>query len=51
MKVLKNVCYIISILFIVWFMVSWFDVIMDNSFPSPVHYSWNFFDVITGGLK
>lgn len=50
-KVLKNTIYLISVIFIIWFMLSWFDVIADNCFPNPVHHPWNFFRVITGGFR
>lgn len=42
-KALTTAMSIASILFIVWFVASWVDVIADNTSPNPVHSEYNLF--------
>jgi hypothetical protein len=46
MKVLKFAYCAVMILFIMWFAVSWFDIVADNYMTNPVHYQWNMFLVM-----
>jgi hypothetical protein len=48
MKVLKISYCAIMILFIMWFAVSWVDIVADNCSMNPVHYQWNMFLVMKG---
>lgn len=51
MKVLKISYYAVMVLLLAWFAVSYVDIIADNCSMNPVHYSWNMFTVMVGGVK
>lgn len=36
----------IGILFMLWFAVSWVDIIADNTMPNPTHADWNMFVIL-----
>ena len=44
----KIYCIITAIMAIIllWFVISWVDVIAHNTMPYVIHHSWNFFDVL-----
>lgn len=42
-KVLTTAMCIASILFTVWFVWSWADIVADNCSPNPVHSEYNLF--------
>ena len=48
MKVLKISFYMVMILFLAWFVMSWVDVVSDNCFPNAVHHAWNLFLLMKG---
>lgn len=48
MKVLKISVYLIAVLFVAWFLMSWCDIVADNCFANPVHHSWNLFLLTRG---
>lgn len=53
MKVLKVSYYMVSflmIMMIMWFLMSFADVVMNNLNPAPVYKSWNLFKLMTGGI-
>jgi hypothetical protein len=47
-KILRNICCLISVLLIIWFVMSWMDIVADNCFPNPVHHPWNMFMMLGG---
>lgn len=49
MKALKISFYTVMILFLMWFFVSWGDIVADNCFANPVHHQWNLFVLLFGG--
>lgn len=53
MKVLKVSYYMVSflmIMMILWFLMSFVDVVMNNLNPYPVYQEWNLFTLMTGGM-
>jgi hypothetical protein len=51
MKVLKVSYYMVSflmIMMILWFTMSFVDVVIHNLNPAPVYQSWNLFTLLTG---
>lgn len=46
-KMFKSIVYIVSILFIAWFFLSWLDIVADNTQPNPQHSEYNLFVVMT----
>lgn len=51
MKVLKVSYYMVSflmVMMILWFMMSFVDVVMNNLNPYPVYKAWNLFTLMTG---
>ena len=42
-KVLTALMCTVSILFSIWFVASWIDIISDNCQPNPVHSEYNLF--------
>ena len=48
MKVLKISYYMISVLLITWFLISWLEIGFNNCDPDPVYHSINLFTVIKG---
>lgn len=51
MKKFLKTLYIIfvaaAVLFCVWFVVSWVDIVADNNSGNPVHHEYNLFMMIT----
>ena len=47
MKVIKVLFYTISIGLILWFVLSWCDIVADNTAPNPVHHPYNAFVLMT----
>lgn len=45
MKVLKYIGGGLCAVLLLWMLVSWADIVADNSRPNPQHYDWNFFIV------
>lgn len=53
MKVLKVSYYMVSflmIMMIMWFLMSFADVVIHNLNPAPVYKAWNLFTLLTGGI-
>lgn len=42
---LKVIFYSTCLVLFAWVMLSYHDIIADNSYPNPVHHPWNFFVV------
>lgn len=38
--------YAFNIILLAWILISYIDIIWDNAFPNPQHFSWNFFIVV-----
>ena len=47
---LVNFFCVLSILFILWGIVSWMDIVADNRKPNPVHHPYNMFVLMTEGI-
>lgn len=48
MKILRNITVFITIIFLVWCGLSYFEVISQNTTPTPTILSeWNFFKIIS----
>ena len=50
MKILKISYGVISVMFLAWFLLSWFDIVVDNHLAGAVHHSWNLITVMFGGV-
>lgn len=48
MKALKYGYYITTALFLLWFLVSWMEVVIFNT-TNPSYHSWNMFLLLFGG--
>jgi len=51
MKILKSSYYVVSflmIMMIMWFLMSFADVVIHNLNPIPVYKGWNLFTLLTG---
>lgn len=46
-KIIKVAFYSVVILFAAWFILSWGDIVADNSTPNPVHHPYNLFVLMT----
>ena len=46
MKILNKIIYIVSILFLLWIILSYFDVILHNLNEEPIYKFWNFFQLL-----
>ena len=46
MKTLNKIICIISILFLLWVILSYFDVILHNLDEEPIYKFWNFFQLL-----
>ena len=46
MKILNKIFCIISILFLLWVILSYFDVILHNLDKDPIYKFWNFFQLL-----
>lgn len=46
MKILNKVFCIICILFLLWIILSYFDVILHNLDEEPIYKFWNFFQLL-----
>ena len=46
MKILNKIFCIISILFLLWVILSYFDVILHNLDEEPIYKFWNFFQLL-----
>lgn len=46
MKILNKIFCIISILFLLWVILSYFDVILHNLDEDPIYKFWNFFQLL-----
>lgn len=46
MKILNKIIYIVSILFLLWIILSYFDVILHNLDEEPIYKFWNFFQLL-----
>ena len=46
MKVLKISYFAVMVLFMVWFAVSWVDIVADNCSMNAVHHAWNLFTLL-----
>ena len=44
--IFEGLALTIGILFMVWFVASWADVVADNSQPNPTHSDWNLFTIL-----
>lgn len=40
-SVIKGIVYVVSVLFIAWFILSWVDIVADNTEPNPQHSEYN----------
>lgn len=47
MKTLKYIGGGLMAVLLIWMLVSWADIVADNSYPNPQHYSWNSFVVMS----
>lgn len=45
-KIAKGIMYVVSIALIAWFVLSWVDIIADNTKPNPHHSKYNMFVVL-----
>lgn len=45
-KYLLNIISVICVVFIIWFMLSFIDIVSDNSTKEPVHSPYNIFNLI-----
>ena len=43
LKWLGRLWCLLNVLFILWIVVSWVDIIADNAMPNPVHSKYNAF--------
>jgi len=50
MKVMKVSYYIISVLLIAWFVVSWLEIGFNNCDPDSVYHSMNLFQMMRFGV-
>ena len=50
MKILNKIIYIVSILFLLWIILSYFDVILHNLDEEPIYHGWNFFKLLVENL-
>ena len=48
-KVLGNIFTTICLVFIVWVVISYFEVISKNLNPNPEYWALNFFELFFGG--
>ena len=46
MKILNKIICVISILFLLWVILSYFDIILHNLNEEPVYKFWNFFQLL-----
>lgn len=46
-KVVKGIVYAVGVLFIAWFVLSWADIVADNTEPNPQHSEYNMFVIMT----
>ena len=44
-KILDTALMIACVTLVIWFFVSWADVVSDNTSPNPTHAEWNLFEV------
>lgn len=47
MKWLSKLWCLVSVLFMLWLVASWVDIIADNTMPNPVHSEYNAFVMLT----
>lgn len=46
-KAIVNLYLVLCVLFGIWFVASWADIIADNCAPNPVHSEYNLFVMMT----
>lgn len=46
-KAFKAIGYGLCIVFMAWFLLSWTDIVADNSMPNPHHSEYNAFVLMT----
>ena len=51
MKKIKHLIIAIILLFVVWAIISYIDIISDNYYPNPEHSKYNLFTIITEDYK
>lgn len=50
-KILESVVLTMSMIFILWFLLSWGDVVADNTSENPQHSEYNMFVLMTNYLE
>jgi hypothetical protein len=50
MKIFRYIVSFLMILMVVWFVMSFVDVIIHNLNPDPVYKAWNLFSIMVGGI-
>ena len=48
MKVIYTAFMTVLVLWVIWVLLSFADIIADNNYPNPVHHEYNFFTVVFG---
>jgi len=47
MKWLGRLWCLVNVLFMLWLVASWVDIVADNTMPNPVHSEYNAFVMLT----
>lgn len=47
MKNLGKIFTVIMVLFQIWFIVSWFEIVLFNTSGDPQYSVWNLFEILT----
>lgn len=45
-----NILCVLGVLFALWFVLSWADIVVDNTEPNPVHHKYNLFVLMTESM-
>lgn len=43
---MKKIFTVVSVIFFIWFALSWIDVIADNDMPNPQHSKYNLIGIV-----
>ena len=46
-KTIKIIVYTVCVALMLWFFLSWCDIVADNTKPNPVHHPYNIFVLMT----
>lgn len=50
-KIISILPAVLSVLFLLWLGLSWFDIVLDNNALHPVHNNFNLFVLLFEGVK